>query len=379
MKNKLRLTSYISAVALVFSLWTFSGCSKSSDAAPTMNILTLIASTNFKQSSSVTADKALDSLVKYINIYPDHLVTLLSGTDKYTLFAPSNTAFINLLATPGFPANIKQINPALIQEVLYYHIVSGQQLHSSLTSGASFTSVAAPGASAGEAITVNTDGTLLTGSTNTSIQIVTPDQKATNGVVHVTGTVLIPPSVGASLTPILGTMAGTVLLGADFTDLAAIIYKADATFTNNPTTGSFSITSWLAMPTATQTQLGVSGITFFAIPNAVFKAAAAQQSITEAQLVAALSATSDAARGLLLNHLTTAKQYTTSGTNKFSATTTIVTKGKAIAVTSGLTPGATYGPYGIVFANATPSNAYLAQELSASTNGQVQVIAGILK
>jgi uncharacterized surface protein with fasciclin (FAS1) repeats len=378
MKKIKRLGTQISVALVVFSLWIFSGCSKSSDAGPTVNIMTLISSSTFKQSSTVTADNALDSLVKYVNNYPD-IVALLSGTDKYTLFAPSNTAFINLLATPGFPANIKLINPAIIQQVLYYHLVAGQELKSNLTSGTTLTSVTFPGANAGESIKINSDGTLLTGSTNQSIQIETPDQKATNGVVHVTKTVLIPPSVGASLTPILGTMAGTVLLGADFTDLAALIYAADNGFTENQATGTFKISTWLAMPTASQTALGVQGITFFAIPNAVFKAAASQQGITEAQLVAAFSSSSTAARGLLINHLSTAKQYTTAGTNKFSATTTITTLGKTIAVTTGLTPGTTYGPYGIVFANSTPSNAYLAQELAPATNGQVEVIAGILK
>jgi hypothetical protein len=39
---------------------------------------------------------------------------------------------------------------------------------------------------------------------------------------------LIPPSVGTTLTPILGTVAGTVLLGADFSDLATALQRVDA-------------------------------------------------------------------------------------------------------------------------------------------------------
>src|SRR5260370_28484983 len=137
MKNKRRLTGYLSLIAVVFSLWVFSGCSKSSDAGPTMNIALLMTSTTYLQSATVTDDKALDSLIKYLTVYPD-LVALLGGTDKYTFFAPSNKPFKNLLAIPYLPSDIKLINPDLIKGVLSYHIVAGQLLKTNLTSGATF-------------------------------------------------------------------------------------------------------------------------------------------------------------------------------------------------------------------------------------------------
>lgn len=384
MKNRRRLTGYLSLIAVVFSLWVFSGCSKSSDAGPTMTTIQLVASASFKESATVTDDKALDSLVKYLNAYPD-LVALLGGTDKYTFFAPSNKAFKNLLALPGFPSNIKLINPALIQQVLYYHVVADQKLQSALTSGTSLTSVPAPGASAGEAIVVNTDGTLKTGSSNQSIRITVADQKTINGVFHITESVLIPPTVGASLTPILGTVAGTILLGADFTDLATIIAAADNGFTESAPNLQFKITKWLAMPISggdAGTTANASGITFFSITNKGFAgiAAAMGGSTTEASVVASFASSQTVARNFLLNHLSVAKQYTVNGTNKFSANASITTLGKTISVTTGLTPGTTTGPYGIVFANSTPAQAYLAAEISpAAKNGQLHVIGGILK
>jgi len=90
MKNRRRLTGYLSLIAVVFSLWVFSGCSKSSEQAPTMTIIDLMASAKFKESASVTDDKALDSLVKYVNLYPDLVSTLGTAGGLMTYFAPSN-------------------------------------------------------------------------------------------------------------------------------------------------------------------------------------------------------------------------------------------------------------------------------------------------
>ncbi|MBS1558703.1 MAG: fasciclin domain-containing protein [Bacteroidetes bacterium] len=388
MKKLRSIVSGALVVVTVFSLWVLSGCSSSSNPppAPTQNLLQLMSSASFKQSATVTADKALDSLVKYINIYPD-LVTLLTGTTPYTVFAPSNTAFISLLATPGFPSNIKLINPAIIEGVLKYHIIAGAQLQSALTPAASFPTLYTDLATATvQNIVINSDGTLKTGSTNQSIAIVVANQKATNGVFHVTGSVLIPPSVGSTLTPILGTLAGTVMLGASFSDLATIIMAADATFTQDPSTGKFKISTWLAMPISASGAItaNLQGITFFAPPNQVFAAAAAAQSVSESAFVSALAANPTTARALLLNHLVVSAKYTTaggSGSTQFANAQTITpASGASMNITVSVgSPSVSTGPYGITLVNTTPSGAYIAQELLTPSNGSLEVIAGILK
>ncbi|MBI3482428.1 MAG: fasciclin domain-containing protein [Bacteroidetes bacterium] len=393
MKNVKQFTSYIALVAVIFSLWIMSGCSKSSDVVPTKTLVDLIAQTSYQQSATVTDDKALDSLVKYLSIYPD-LVTLLGAPDKYTLFAPSNKAFKNLLATPGFPTNIKKINPAIIQGVLYYHIVADQKLQASLTSGlvlnSLYTDPLSP--SAAQTITINADFTLKTGSSNQSIHITLADQKAINGVFHITESVLIPPSIGSTLTPILGTVAGTILLGADFTDLATIISKADNGFAESAPNLAFKVSTWLAMPIATSgtATANAKGITFFAVPNAVFKAAATAQSITEAQLVAALSTTSDAARGFLLNHLVTTGQYTVAdapasnpnGITKFTSGTIVPKSGATKTITVSVSTASSSNPYGVAVSNnptVSTSFAPIVSKDIAHSNGQAQVIGGMLK
>lgn len=289
-------------IAVVFSLVIFSGCGSSDDNGPKKfsgTIMDLIQTDQFKQSKGASADVALDSLVKYLNKNSD-LVALLNSTTQFTFFAPSNTAFVNLLATPGFPANIEDINPAVIKGVLAYHIVPGSKMKAALTptgAGAGINTMYSDtnpcsGAQTVQVIKVNDDGTLLTGSTNTAIEFQQADNTASNGVVHVVKTVLIPPSVGASLTPILGTLAGTVLLASDFSDLAKFISKADCGITDEST----PIANILANPDGAYTA--------FLPPNAVFDGTAVAllgSGKTADDLLANFSAAQ--CRAIVLNHI----------------------------------------------------------------------------
>lgn len=212
-------------------------------AAPTQSIADLTGST-----------AGLDSLNKYINNYPDLVALLSDTTATYTVFAPDNQAFINLLATPGFPSDISTINPDIIKGVLSYHVVSGQKIMSG-DLGPNMVTLYQD-----EEIEVNQDGTLKTGSTNQNISVKTADVQATNGVVHIVESVMIPPSVGTTLTPILGTLAGAALLGADFSDLATLIGVADS----NVPSGELPIAAILADTS--------NNYTVFGPPNTVFDA-----------------------------------------------------------------------------------------------------------
>jgi len=251
-----RMLKLLSLPAMALGLLIFAGCGgdDEEEEVPTLDIVELISSTEFQQSSTVESTEALDSLVKYLTVYPD-LIALLGGTTEYTVFAPSNAAFISLLATPGFPEDIADINPDIVKGVLSYHVVAGTKLAADLTSGTSVTTLFNS-----EAIVVNADGTLKTGATNQAIVVLNPDNKATNGVVHVTGSVLISPSVGATLTPILGTNAGTLLLGAPFTTLAAGIQLGNAFAEAND------------LPTLTSILAGATDHTVFAPTNETFAA-----------------------------------------------------------------------------------------------------------
>lgn len=376
---------YTMALAVAASLTVMSSCSE--DNGPAIfdgTVLDLIKSDQFKQTTTGSADNALDSLVKYVSLYPD-LTTVLSGSADVTLFAPSNTAFKNLLATPGFPSNISLISPDLIKGVLSYHVVSAKKVKADLTSGVKvntlFTDPSSP--TAPQVITVNADGTLLTGSTNNAIDIVVGDQFANNGVVHVVESVMIPPTVGASLTPILGTMAGTVLLGKDFTWLARLVARADAGFVEDASIGKLKIVSHLARPTSGT----FTGATFFAPPNAVIEAAASAASVTPAAFIDQFTTGADGtARKILLNHYVIGRYVVTA-----SAGATAFTNGATLTPLSGATKTITVltgqtvsaqNPYGVVLSNtpaAPTSYRPIVSKDVAHLNGYIQVFGGILQ
>lgn len=250
--NLMKLFS-LTAMALGLVFVTSCGGDDDGDPVPTMTIAQIIASDEYKQSASVSADKALDSLAKLIAVYPE-LSALVGGSAEYTLFAPSNAGFKALMETPGFPADIRQINPDIVKKVLSYHLVAGTKLSADLTSGTALT------AADDEQITINADGTLNTGSTDKAIKIQEGDLKATNGVVHITNKVLIPPTIGNTLTALLPTIAGPVALGADFTTLWQGIQLADA------------FAAGAEVPSIMSYLTGTDAVTFFAPTNATFEA-----------------------------------------------------------------------------------------------------------
>ncbi|MEI9920011.1 MAG: fasciclin domain-containing protein [Bacteroidota bacterium] len=364
---------YSVVAAVMAGFLVFSGCSDDDNGPTTFTgtIWDYINQDQFKQATSGNADTALDSLIMYLN-YPAYadLKANLTGTTDFTLFAPSNTAFKNLTALPGL-ADPDQVNPDIIKGVLAYHMVQGKKTSADLTAGASLSTIyKAPGASANDVITVNSDGSLLTGSSNKSIQITTKDQLTTNGVVHTTATVLIPNATGSQLSAILGSLAASVLLGKDFTYMAYLIGYADTgvgaadQFTTKLATGS--------------------NLTLLAIPNPVFQAMAG--STTDAQVKTAITTAFSSpaiARAVLNNHLLTTK-YTvagSTGTTKFGATSTIsAISGKVISVTTGVPAGTCQCTTGVVLgAEKTGGGSSTAPIVKADISAQAGIANGVLQ
>jgi len=105
----------------------------------------------------------------------------LSGAGPFTLFAPTNDAFAAISST------VAGLTTAQLTEVLTYHVLPEQVLAANIPFGTPVTTVE------GQAITINA-GTppTITDSTSTPAPIVATDVRASNGVIHVIGKVLIP-------------------------------------------------------------------------------------------------------------------------------------------------------------------------------------------
>src|SRR6187551_4134301 len=110
------------------------------------------------------------------------LVATLKGTGPFTVFAPTDEAFAKLPA--GTLENLlKPENKAQLRRILTYHVVSGRVMAADVVTLKSAKTVS------GDAISVSVMGSSV--MVNRSL-VVKTDIAATNGVIHVIDTVLIP-------------------------------------------------------------------------------------------------------------------------------------------------------------------------------------------
>ncbi len=157
-------------------------------------------------------NSSLSSLVAALSKYPD-LVNTLNGNGEYTVFAPTNAAFADLLDAIG-QQNIDDIPEDVLRAVLEYHVIAGDELRSQQLASGNVETVL------GENISVNVSGGSVT--LNGSSNVTTPDVDASNGVVHIIDAVLVPPSVQ----PIVGTIVAPAYFNKNFSILVAAVSQA---------------------------------------------------------------------------------------------------------------------------------------------------------
>ena len=110
------------------------------------------------------------------------LVGTLKGAGPFTVFAPTDEAFAKLPA--GTLENLlKPENKAQLRRILTYHVVSGKVMAADVVKLRSATAVS------GDTVSITVMGS---GVTVNSAKVVKTDIAASNGVIHVIDTVLIP-------------------------------------------------------------------------------------------------------------------------------------------------------------------------------------------
>ncbi|MBA89046.1 MAG: hypothetical protein CMB16_07270 [Euryarchaeota archaeon] len=112
-----------------------------------------------------------------------NLVATLEGAGPFTVFAPTDDAF----SAAG--VDLSNFNSeeeiAALADILTYHVVSGSVLSTDLTDG-----MVAPALNGDDlSFTVNADGVMVNDA-----NVVSADVIASNGVIHVIDTVLMPPA-----------------------------------------------------------------------------------------------------------------------------------------------------------------------------------------
>lgn len=129
------------------------------------------------------ADDRLSTLVEALKA--DNLVKTLQSKGPFTVFAPTNEAFA-ALPEGTVESLLEPENKEILASLLSYHVVTNSLMAEDLTTGTNLISVQ------GEPlkIAITEQNTAVAGAT-----VISPNIKASNGVVHVVNTVMIPPSM----------------------------------------------------------------------------------------------------------------------------------------------------------------------------------------
>jgi uncharacterized surface protein with fasciclin (FAS1) repeats len=125
-------------------------------------------------------DKNFSTLVKALGAAG--LVDTLNGAGPFTVFAPTNEAFAKL---PAGTLEALLADIPTLKNILLYHVVAGNVPSSAVVKMSSAT------AAQGGSISIAVEGKKVMVNNATVIKA---DVKASNGVIHVIDTVLLPPS-----------------------------------------------------------------------------------------------------------------------------------------------------------------------------------------
>ena len=163
--------------------------------------------------AAIVSTNANFSLLKAAVVHAG-LVSVLDGAGTFTVFAPDNKAF----AAAGLDtdAKIKALPVETLKGILLYHVL-GQKVASSAIAVGNNAEVKSVGG-ANLYVTKNNNGVFISGA-----KVTAADVMASNGVVHVINTVLMPPT---------GSIVQTGQANPNFTFLVAAVLRASEGTTN---------------------------------------------------------------------------------------------------------------------------------------------------
>ncbi|MEM6428608.1 MAG: fasciclin domain-containing protein [Deinococcota bacterium] len=157
----------------------------------------------------VSSDAQLSTLTSVV--VATGLVEVLEQRGSYTIFAPTNDAFA---AVPESVLQALLADPAALLGVLEYHIVPGALVAANVVQGSAATTLF------GEDVTF--DGATISGA-----NIIATDLMATNGVVHLIDSVILPGSLGLGEPEELDDLVELVTSEPQFSTLATALEAAD--------------------------------------------------------------------------------------------------------------------------------------------------------
>ncbi len=163
---------------LLIAVFAFGAFAPSAQAAPARNSIVDVALTANAQSGEfsilIAALQAADPVV----------LQTLSGKGQFTVFAPTDAAFLSLLDELNLTAEQLLNNQALVTQVLLYHVARGNRDAADVLASSRIRTL-----NGGFLLQ---SGGVLTDANGRTSNIIATDIKASNGVIHVIDRVVLP-------------------------------------------------------------------------------------------------------------------------------------------------------------------------------------------
>ena len=158
---------------------------------------------------TVASETNFSTLVGLLKV--SNLTDTLNGTTNYTLFAPSNEAFDKI---PSSALATLANNTTALKRVLLYHVVPGTLLSKDIKGNGTLTTAN------GLSLPYSVTSTVVTVD---NASITKTDINATNGVIHVIDSVMIPPANATAAATASATASGGFLGLPGFEALYAVV------------------------------------------------------------------------------------------------------------------------------------------------------------
>lgn len=110
------------------------------------------------------------------------LVGALSGEGPFTVFAPSNTAFVNALNALGITKEELFADKELLTSILLYHVAAGEYFAEDVVASSGL-------------VMLDRNTAPIAGATIGGANIIRTDIDVSNGVIHAIDAVILPPAV----------------------------------------------------------------------------------------------------------------------------------------------------------------------------------------
>jgi transforming growth factor-beta-induced protein len=163
---------------LLIAVFAFGSLAPAAQAAPKENTIVDVAlaanQTSGEFSILIAALQAADPAV----------LRTLDGKGQFTVFAPTDAAFVALLGELGLTADQLLSNQALVTQVLLYHVARGNRDSDAILGSSRIRTL--------NGGFLFQSGGVLTDANGRTANIVATDIRASNGIIHVIDRVVLP-------------------------------------------------------------------------------------------------------------------------------------------------------------------------------------------